>query len=304
MKYVSIFSVTVKSAITPSFMGRMARMLPGVRPSMSLASLPTASTLPVFWLTATIEGSETTIPLPFANTRVLAVPRSIARSLENRLIIDRGDQDIPFPLASGLPVMRSKGHAGLDSSRPSPSLAINLFRFGGHLNAVLGSLLHAVHRLVGLADQLLPVASVLRKGGDPEGGRDLDGQPHRSEEDMLRQPRPQALRQHPRLLRSRLGHHDGELVPPVAGHDVGLADLVAQQAAHLRQRPAPRQMAVGVVDRLETVEVEEDDRDRLPVALRPLDLPSEKRVQIARVVEARRVVGHRQLLQPLEEEGG
>ena len=32
-------SVTLKSAMTPSFMGRIATMLPGVRPSISLASL-------------------------------------------------------------------------------------------------------------------------------------------------------------------------------------------------------------------------------------------------------------------------
>src|SRR5881296_2718098 len=41
-----------------------------------------------------MEGSLTTIPLPFAKTIVLAVPRSIARSLENRLRSERGDQDI------------------------------------------------------------------------------------------------------------------------------------------------------------------------------------------------------------------
>ena len=60
-------SVTSKSAITPSFMGRMATMLPGVRPSISLASLPTANTrLPRLSLrTATTEGSRRTIPLPF-----------------------------------------------------------------------------------------------------------------------------------------------------------------------------------------------------------------------------------------------
>ena len=63
MKYVSIFSVTSKSAMTPSFIGLMATMLPGVRPSMSFASLPTASTLPVTLLTATIDGSLTTMPL-------------------------------------------------------------------------------------------------------------------------------------------------------------------------------------------------------------------------------------------------
>src|SRR5215471_4943632 len=82
-------SVTLKSAMTPSFMGRMATMLPGVRPTMSLASLPTASTSPLFLLIATMDGSLTTIPFPLANTKVLAVPRSIARSDENRLKRER-----------------------------------------------------------------------------------------------------------------------------------------------------------------------------------------------------------------------
>ena len=75
--------------MTPSFMGLMATMLPGVRPSISLASLPTASTSPVFLFNATIEGSLTTMPLPRAYTSVLAVPRSIARSLENMLKSER-----------------------------------------------------------------------------------------------------------------------------------------------------------------------------------------------------------------------
>src|SRR5215469_15039837 len=89
IKYVNIFSVTLKSAMTPSFMGLIATILPGVRPSMSLASLPTASTSPVFLLMATMEGSLTTMPFPAAYTSVLAVPRSIARSLENMLKSER-----------------------------------------------------------------------------------------------------------------------------------------------------------------------------------------------------------------------
>ena len=43
MKCVSIFSAASKSAMTPSFIGRIAVMVPGVRPSISLASVPTAS---------------------------------------------------------------------------------------------------------------------------------------------------------------------------------------------------------------------------------------------------------------------
>src|ERR1044071_126822 len=85
IKCWSIFSVTSKSAMTPSFIGRMATMLPGVRPSISLASLPTASTLLVILLIATMDGSLTTMPRPLAYTSVLAVPRSMARSLEKGL---------------------------------------------------------------------------------------------------------------------------------------------------------------------------------------------------------------------------
>jgi len=44
MKCLIISSATSKSAITPSRIGRIASMLPGVRPSISLASSPTAST--------------------------------------------------------------------------------------------------------------------------------------------------------------------------------------------------------------------------------------------------------------------
>jgi hypothetical protein len=63
-------SVISKSAITPSLMGRTARMLAGVRPSISLASWPTARTLSprpvVSSATATTLGSEQISPLPLA----------------------------------------------------------------------------------------------------------------------------------------------------------------------------------------------------------------------------------------------
>src|SRR5262249_51525061 len=74
--------------MTPSFMGRTATMLPGVRPSISLASLPTASTrltpLAPLRCTATTDGSFETMPLPLTKVSVVAVPRSIAKSFEKR----------------------------------------------------------------------------------------------------------------------------------------------------------------------------------------------------------------------------
>ena len=81
--------------MTPSFIGLIATMLPGVRPSMSFASLPTASMRPLTLLMATIDGSLTTMPLPRAYTQVFAVPRSIARSLENRENRERRLKSLP-----------------------------------------------------------------------------------------------------------------------------------------------------------------------------------------------------------------
>ena len=67
MKYFNMTSVTVKSAITPSFIGLIAWMFPGVRPSMRFASWPTASTVllppPTPVCIATTEGSFNIMPL-------------------------------------------------------------------------------------------------------------------------------------------------------------------------------------------------------------------------------------------------
>src|SRR5204862_5279997 len=82
-----------KSAMTPSFIGLIAVMFPGVRPSISFASVPTASMRPFVLLSATIDGSLTTMPRPRAKTQVLAVPRSIARSCEKRESSEENTRD-------------------------------------------------------------------------------------------------------------------------------------------------------------------------------------------------------------------
>ena len=69
-----------KSAMTPSFNGRMAMMWSGVRPIIFFASMPTASGRPSRVLTATTDGSSSTTPRPRTYTSVLAVPKSTAMS--------------------------------------------------------------------------------------------------------------------------------------------------------------------------------------------------------------------------------
>src|SRR5262245_16134463 len=164
--------------MTPSFMGRMAMMLPGVRPSISFASLPTASTFPVFWLIATMEGSFTTIPFPFAKTIVFAVPRSIARSLEKRLKSERGVQLI-------LRTPDRSRNAGL-----YPPLRAC---WKSQLDSILAALLHAVHGTVRVPDELLPALAVVREGSDSDGRRDTDAEAERVEKQPLRDRGPDPL---------------------------------------------------------------------------------------------------------------
>src|SRR5690554_7734098 len=98
-------------------------MFPGVRPSIILASLPTAAT--AFWpparscRTATTEGSFRTMPCPRTKIRVLAVPRSMDRTLENmpRNFLNIGEQGPSGAHARGGPC-RSEEHTSELHSRP------------------------------------------------------------------------------------------------------------------------------------------------------------------------------------------
>ena len=70
--------------MTPSLSGRIASMFPGTLPSILFASDPTATTdlWPSDFFIATTDGSFRTIPFPLAKMSVLAVPRSIDKSVE------------------------------------------------------------------------------------------------------------------------------------------------------------------------------------------------------------------------------
>src|SRR5690606_30411062 len=92
------------SAMTPSFIGLMAVMVPGVFPTISLASLPTASIWSLTLLKATIDGSLSTMPRPRAKTQVLAVPRSIARSFEKAAKAPSSTAILLFRERLGVPV--------------------------------------------------------------------------------------------------------------------------------------------------------------------------------------------------------
>ena len=219
MKYDNICSAASKSAMTPSRIGLTASIPPGTRPSIRFASLPTASMLPVSRLTATIDGSLTTIPLPLAYTQVFAVPRSIARSLDEER--QRGEQDPPFNAPSrraggghatrGVPDPGRRAGASPDTGHRQPSARRNAQ--GGKIPA----------RTVAVP---IETADPRRERARAAGTAWLPMSP------VQAVPLPP-----PRLAASGCRQQDGELVAPDAGHQIGLPGAAPEAAQP--SRPAP-----------------------------------------------------------------
>ena len=88
------------------------------------------------------------------------------------------------------------------------------------------------------------------------------------------------------VLERRLGQDHRELVAADAAGDVGRADDVADAVGRLGQDAVAGEVADAVVDRLEVVEVEDDERQAAAVALGAGDLAGERLVEVAAVVQA------------------
>ena len=73
--------------MTPTFIGRIAVMFPGVFPSIFFAFSPTATTFLELLYTATTLGSLVISFVSLAYTSVFAVPRSIPMSFEKISLI-------------------------------------------------------------------------------------------------------------------------------------------------------------------------------------------------------------------------
>ena len=101
-------------------------------------------------------------------------------------------------------------------------------------------------------------------------------------------------------FRAGVGQDQREFVAAEAGDDVGFTGAPADHGAGFDQRLAARQVPVAVVDLLEAVEVEEQQRQRAAAAHRALGFAAQHQVQVARVVQPRQVVGDRQRLCLLE----
>jgi hypothetical protein len=85
-----------------------------------------------------------------------------------------------------------------------------------------------------------------------------------------RGPRPLGREQ--RLLRGRVGQQPGELLAADAPDRVDRARLRGDPPGRLGEHPVADRMAVLVVDRLEAVEVHDDEPERAPTCAEPRGL--------------------------------
>src|SRR4029453_13936405 len=212
----------LNEAMTPAFKGLMATMLPGVRPSISFAPVPTASTRPVTLLTATMEGSLTTIPRPFGKTTVWAVPRSMARSVE------RNDSSEPKP------IFDKTMHPGL----------LGL----GDANSVFARFFYLVHRHIGCSHQFFSGSRHVGQRGHSDRCREPDLQSASFEERMHAQSLADAVSHRRRTLRTGVRQHDCKLVATKPGDDVGFTRAATNHNGGFHERPASGLLPLCIVD--------------------------------------------------------
>jgi len=90
-----------------------------------------------------------------------------------------------------------------------------------------------------------------------------------------------------RVRRVALGQHDHELVACVACKELLAANALADQGRELAQHEIAGQVPLAVVDRLEVVHVEEQQRERSLVALSACDLAVRELLEITPVMDLR-----------------
>src|SRR2546423_9330784 len=103
----------------------------------------------------------------------------------------------------------------------------------------------------------------------------MDVQAVDREEFMAGNAHADALADGKRAVAAGVGQHQRELVAAEARDDVGLARAPPDDGGGLDQRAAAKQVAVRVVDRLESVEIDEQERQRTAAARRALGFAAE-----------------------------
>ena len=176
--------------------------------------------------------------------------------------------------------LERQGPAGRRDRRArDPGVVVGL---GEDVRLVPAERLRRVHRRVGVADQRVGPEQPAAAAGDPDGDRDADLLAGLDREPLAGDEVAELLGEDRALLDVRLGQQEHELLAAVAADGVRASEVVLDRLGDAAQDDVAGGVAVRVVDRLEVVDVDEGDRQRPLVAVRPLDLGEERGQERAR----------------------
>ena len=157
----------------------------------------------------------------------------------------------------------------------------------GAEDAVAALELRAVDGEVGLMDERVRILRVLRVAGDADRDGGADRVARRLDVvELVCDRTADPLGDLHRLLGRRLRQEDRELLAAEAGRNVVLPQLGAEDLGDALQDGVAGEMAVGVVDLAEQIEVGHDQRERPLEALCAPELLRERRREVARVEQA------------------
>ena len=143
-------------------------------------------------------------------------------------------------------------------------------------------------------------AGIDRVGGDADARRYPHLEPGVVEPDGLANQFVQAAGDVQRIFLRGLRKQDHKFVAAVAEREIDQAAVRLQRVADFGEQARTDQVAVGVVDLLEVIEVDEHERKFVVVALRTVDFGFENEAHVARVVERRAIVGDGQFVDALD----
>ena len=129
----------------------------------------------------------------------------------------------------------------------------------GRLDAVTPGVLRGVERAVGRSEQQVGLAGIIGHHRDPERRGDAAIDTGYRERRYLR---PELLGNVERAGAVGVGQQDGELLAAEAPDEVASANGARRDRPDGREDVVPLAVAIGVVDRLEAVEVEYHQRER------------------------------------------
>src|SRR5262245_13832532 len=120
----------------------------------------------------------------------------------------------------------------------------------------------------------------------------MDAEALLDQERVRRKTLADALADSERTLSPGVRQDEGEFVAAKARHDVGFSRAPADNGRSFNEGPAAILMPVVVVDALETVKIDEEQRQRPAATRGTLGFLMQHKIQIARVVQVRQIVGH------------